>query len=380
MSKMISLLMIVLLLLGGAAMAQEAPVFCGDLAEADCTLLKDSQAAMAALDSSSADFKMNFVIDGVPDAKGPVSFNLNGSVAYTGGDAARALASDVSPEAMSMEDLGALMTMAADALGVIDLDLKLQLALPAELVAEMGAGVPSNIDLELKLVDGTGYLNLDTLKALINNPSLKGWYGLDVVGLLRMMGPQLAATMESMGGMSGMSAMGMNPELLTMAQDPSWAASFMRIARTDSGSSDMATFEITVDLGAMYADPAMAKLLRDQMSAQMAASGQKMTEAQLDQMVGMVTNMFQDVEISVVEMIGVTDKYVHNMQITFNMDMAQMMASMGETGPAPKLSFDMSITQGQFNSVPAITAPENAVVIPLESLGQMMGGAIPNQQ
>lgn len=379
MSKMFSLFMIVLLLLGGAAMAQEMPVFCGDLAEADCTLLKDSQAAMTALDSSSVDFEMNFMIDGIPDMDAPVSFSISGSAAYTGGDAARALASDISPEAMSMEDMAALMTMAADALGVVDLDLQLQLVLPPELVAEMGAEIPSTITLEVKFVDGTGYLNLDTLKALMGEAEMSGWYGLDIAGLLRMMGPQLAAMMESMGGMGGMSTMGMNPELLAMTQDPASLSKFGTIARTDDGSSDMATFEVTVDLAALYSDPAMAQILRDQMTAQMEMSGEEMTDAELDEIMGMMTQMFNDMDITVIEMIGVTDKYVHSTQIAFTMDMTNMMALANQTSDAPKISFDMTITQDQFNSVPPITAPENAVVIPLESIGEMFGNAMPSQ-
>jgi len=378
MYKMISLFLILMLLFGGAALAQDAPVFCGDLAEADCTLLTESQAAMAALDSSSANFEMNVLIDGIPDMDEPLSFSLNGTAAYTGGDAARALASDISPDAASMEDIGALMGVAADALGVIDLDLQLQLALPPELASEMGDEFPSDLSLEVKLVDGTGYVNTDTLKAFLGEAEVSGWYGLDVAGLLRMLGPQLAGMMDGMSAF-GMN-MGANADILAMAQDPARMADFGTIARTDDGSSDTATFEITIDLAALYSDPAMVQLLRDQMTAQMEATGQEISSEEIDQALEMVTTMFEDMDITVIETIGTTDKYVHSIQVSFTMDMAQMMAAAGETGAAPKVSFDMTITQDQFNAVPEITAPEDATIIPLESIGQMMGGAIPEQQ
>ena len=376
---MISLLLVVLMVFGGATLAQDVTTFCGDLAEADCTLLTESQAAMTALDSSNANFEMNFQMDGVPDMEAPISFSINGNVAYTGGDAVREMSAGMTPEDMSMEDMGALMDVAADALAEIDLDLNLQLSLPPELMAEMGDDFPSDLALEVKLVDGTGYINLDTLKAFLGEMEISGWYGLDVSGLLRMLGPQMAAMMDSMGGMGGGMTMGMNPELLAMAQDPSRMADFGTIARTDDGSSDMATFEITVDLGAVYSDPAMAELLRDQMTTQMEATGQEVTEAEIEQALYMVTTMFEDVDVTVIETIGVTDKYVHSMQILFAMDMAQMMEQMGEEGAAPKISFDMTITQDQFNSVAPITAPEDATVIPLESIGEMFGNAIPAQ-
>jgi hypothetical protein len=374
--KMISLFLIVLMLFGSAALAQDMPVFCGDLAEADCALLTESQAAMLTLDSSSADFEMNFMIDGIPEMDAPISFSLSGSVAYTGGDAARELSANMASEAMSMDDMGTLMALGADALEAIDLDLQLQLSLPPELTADMGDNFPSDLALEVKLVDGTGYLNLDTLKALMGEAKMSGWYGLDVAGLLRMMTDQVDSMMGAIGG--GMT-MGMNPELLAMAQDPSLMSEFATIVRTDDGSSDMATFEITIDLAAMYANPTMTKMLREQMSAQMEMSGQKMTEAELEEVMSMVTTMFEDVEITVVETIGVTDKYIHNVQVSFAMDMTQMMASMGETGAAPRISMDMTLTQDQFNSVAPITAPEDATVIPLESIGQMMGNAMPSQ-
>jgi hypothetical protein len=376
---MISLLMIVLLLFSGTAFAQDAAVFCGDLAEADCTLLAESQAAMMALDSSNANFEMNFLMDSIPDADGPITFSLSGSAAYTGGDAARELSASMSPDALSMEDMGAMFGLLADALAAIDLDLRLQLVLPSELIAEIGEEFPNPLNLELKLVDGLGYLNLDTLQALMGEAQMSGWMGLDVAGLLRMLGPQMAAMMESMGGMGDLSAMGMNPELLTMTQDPAWMSQFGTIVRTDDGSSDMATFEITIDLAAMYANPAMAQMLRDQIAAQMEMSGQEMSDEEIEQVMGMVTTMFEDMDITVIETIGVTDKYVHSTQVMFAMDMAQMMAAMGESGPAPKILFDMTITQDQFNGVAPITAPENAQVIPLESIGQMMGSAMPSQ-
>ncbi len=373
---MISLLLVVLMVFGGATLAQDVTTFCGDLAEADCTLLTESQAAMTALDSSNANFEMNFQMDGVPDMEAPISFSINGNVAYTGGDAVREMSAGMTPEDMSMEDMGALMDVAADALAEIDLDLNLQLSLPPELMAEMGDDFPSDLALEVKLVDGTGYINLDTLKAFLGEIDASGWYGLDVAGLLRMLGPQMGAMMGSMGDMT---TMGMNPELLSMAQDPASMAKFGTIARTDDGSSDMATFEITVDLGAVYSDPAMAELLRDQMTAQMEATGQEVSEEELEEVLSMVTTMFDDVDVTVIETIGTTDKYVHSMQILFAMDMAQMMESMGETGAAPKISFDMTITQDQFNSVAPITTPEDATVIPLESIGEMFGNAIPAQ-
>lgn len=375
MSKMMSLFLIVLLLFGGATLAQDVPVFCGDLAEADCTLLMESHDATQALNSANADFDLKMVIDGIPNMDAPLNISVTGNLAFTGADAIRDMAT---PEPEATPDMGAMMGLAADALTNLDAQLQLKVSLPPELTDASNGQVPSEINLELKLVDGTGYLNLDTLKDLINNPDVKGWYGLDVAGLLRMMGPQMAGMMQGMTG--GAMPMGSYADIFSMSQDPSRMANFATIERTDDGSSDMATFEISVDLGKFYADPAMADMLRQQMTAQMSASGQKMTDEQIDQAMSMVTTMFEDMHVNVVEMIGVTDKYVHSIHVSFDMDMTKMMAAAGEKGAAPKVSFDMTITEDQFNAVEPITAPEDATVIPLESLGAMMGGAIPNQQ
>ena len=133
---------------------------------------------------------------------------------------------------------------------------------------------------------------------------------------------------------------------------------------------------MVIDYAAMMSDPAMQELMAQSMQAQ----GTGLSDDEVAQMQTMMAQMFQDVTLEIFSTIGLDDFYTRSTQITMNFDMQSMMtmaAEMGDDdaleGPAPVLLFNAVVTNSDFNAIPEITAPENATVIPLDSLG-MMGG------
>lgn len=366
----IALLLVLSLSVTGAALAQNTmPVFCGDLSEADCEIITNAQTASATLDSGLYDFAFNLNVSGIPDAPSPLSFALTGSGSFSGVAAMQTMGMDpAAMQEMMMSDPGQYFE---DALGGFDGDLNLTLTLPPELVEEMGgAGIPSSITLQIRLVDGFGYLNLDTLTPIIGEDALpmSGWVGMDLVSLIQGVFEQMPADFDMSMGMptSGMEAF----------YDPEFLGSYMSIERTDDGTGDTAVFAFDLDFAAMFSSEAFQNLMREQMAAQMESMDTTLSDEEMDEALAMTSQMFQDVTFTMTEEIGLEDGFIHSISGAMNFDMASMMASMGESSePAPVIDMTFSVNYSSFNSAPEITAPEDATIIPYEAvLNSAMGG------
>jgi hypothetical protein len=356
------------LCIGGAAFAQDAvPVFCGNLEQADCDLLTHSHAAMESLDSVLFGFTVNTTVSNIPDQDEPVTVTLMGDGAVTGLSTVRDSA------AMAQTDPGAFLT---SVLSDFDASLTLTLLVPPELAEDADMEMLNNLSLEVRLVDGVGYLNTDTLQSLINNPSIEGWYGLDLAGLIQGLLEQNPDIFAQMGGMQ-MMGMDMNSmALMQQFSDPEFLSRFATIEKVDIGMPDETTFRVTVNLGALMSSPEFQDLMRQQMQAQFEMQGMAMTDEEMQQAMAMSAQMFQNMTITIDETIGNTDFYVRSVHGTFNMDMAAMMAAVEtETGSkgsasesAPNVGVDFTLFYNSYNMVPPITAPEDATVIPWQML------------
>jgi len=232
--------------MGGAALAQDTmPVFCGDLSQADCTILTNSQTATKTLDSASFDLTINTTVTNAPNMTGPMTIGITGNGSYSG--VAALHSSDMMTTMQT--DPGAFFTNVLDK---FDGDLTLTVNLPPE-VTQADASIPSSITLQLRLVDGIAYINFDTLQPLLaqmgSGMNLKGWGGLDLASLLKAALQQMPDMFKNMNGGTDMSS--------TMQQfsDPNFMKQFATIKRTDTGTGDTATFETTVDLGKLMALP-----------------------------------------------------------------------------------------------------------------------------
>ncbi len=373
MRKLGLIALLMMLCISGAAFAQTPmQVFCGDLSAADCTILTNSQSASKTLDSASFDLTVNTTISNVPDMQEPVTIGITGNGSYSG--LAALHTGDMS---MMQTDPGAFLT---SLLTNFDGDLSLTVKLPPALVAEAGADMPSSLTLQVRLVDGFGYINFDTLKALMSDMggmNLSGWGGLDLASLLNAALQQMPDMFDNMSSMSGMTnGMDMS-SVMQQFSDPAFMGKFVTIKRTDAGTGDTATFETSVNLGALMAQPEFQDMMRQQMEAQ----GQTMQQQEMDQMMTMMTTMYQNIIITVTEEIGLSDSFVHSIHGTVNFDTSAMMTAMSEMDsmdsstatpgvaePAPVVNIDFTLSYSDFNSVAPITAPPNAAILPWQTL------------
>lgn len=375
--KRMSILTLFVLMLGmvGFTQAQNVmPVFCGDLADVDCEILTQNQQAMLEVDSYAFALTADFTMTNIPDMPEAVSFGITGDGAVVGD-----MASLVHPPeelATIFSDSQAYADYLASIFDTIDMNLSLVLTMPDALVEETNGEMPQILPLNVALVDGIGYLDFTTLRDAVGEAGAsfpEGWYGLDLAELVTQM-------MARSGGMGAMPSL--SPSVFADFMTPDFAGQFMRIERLeDTTSADgtaVASFHIVIDYAAMMTNPTMQELMVQSMAAQ----GATMSEEETAQMQAMMAQMFQGVTLDVFTSVGLEDFYTRSTQITMNFDMQSIMAvaaEMGDNtdmpGPAPVLMFNAVVTNTSFNEVAEITAPENATVVPLESLGL---GAMPS--
>ncbi|MBI5671533.1 MAG: hypothetical protein HZC41_26375 [Chloroflexi bacterium] len=371
MKKMIVLLTVLLLTIGGSAFAQLPPGFCGGLSEADCQLFTASTEAMAKLESASMDASLDLTVSNIPDAPfDSLAFNLRAEGVYhvEPGLMEKYAAMQSDPAAL-FQNLSQLPKLLEDLFAGFDGQMNLVLTLPDELVAlaeQSETALPSTLAVDLMLVDGVGYINLSSLAEALPEAGIpSGWYGLEIAKLL-------GNVMEmSMSELEDLDMSGFDPSTFSQFYDPAFLESYLKLERL-ADSDGAAVFQMTMDMAALMENPAF----RDLMKQQMEATGQTMSEADVDAALEMVARMYEGLDMQAIYTINLNDSTMRGMDMTFNWDMASLMDAVGESAAAaPVITMNLSATYSDFNAAPAITAPADATVMTAEEAMQMfMGG------
>lgn len=356
--------MSVVLLVTSGLISAQAPekTFCGDLNAADCALMTGSQATMKALDSQSFKLDMNFDLSGLPTKPTAMSFKLAGNGSFMHDSKAMSDLNQIDPTTFA-KDPKAIFDLLSKVVTAISADLHFTLDLPADLGKQMGnSTLPQTINLSMKLVDGVGYVNVGELgEAFPQLKGAKGWMGMSLPDLLTaiMKQPGFNASMGSMG-----SGMNMGTDMGKLYSDPATLAKFIKIERLSDGevgSHKVAVFKTTLDYAAMFAMPEVQDMIKQQMQA----SGSKMSDKDLSAAMLMIRGFGQDMEFNMTQNIGLEDHYLYQTNMNMKFDMSSMKAQIGS---AIVLTMSATVTQSDFNSVKAITAPEGALVLPVESM------------
>ncbi len=362
--KTLLLIGMVLLVTSGLAQAQntKAP-FCGDLSADDCAIITTSEETMKALDSRSFNLDLSLNISGVPKMSEPMTFKLNGSGSLAVDHKAVPDTSKIDPTTLS-KDPKAIFDLVAKALPAISGDWQFTLEIPDAVIKQAkNADVPKTVTLHMKLVDGVGYVDVSELaKTLPQLKGAQGWMGVNLPDLVNQIlkQPGFGAAMNMNGGMN----MGMSAEMSSAFSDPANLAQFVTIERLADGEVDshkVAVFKTTLDYAAMFSMPEMQDMIQQQMQA----NGNKMTAKQTEAVMLMLRGLAQGMEFSVTQNIGLDDHYLYQSSINMKFDMSSMKEQIG--GPLV-ITMSATFSQSDFNSVPAITAPEGALVIPVESI------------
>lgn len=366
-SILTTLALLIVIALGGSVLAQETPDrFCGDLSAEDCALLEQADANMAALSSANFGLTMDFSAQAVDLDNMAFSLTVDGSYSVD-----QAMMPEMDPEAMTegeMPDITALLEQVGQAIGAISADVTVTVNLPEEAAA---SGMPSDLMIESRLVDGTGYINLTPFSEMAAEIPA-GWHGTNVPELLNtlreMFGPMLS--MGQAGGTDPFSS-AMNFQNLSDEFTPEQLASFLsveRLADTEINGQSTAAFTTDVDLGAFYSDETFQEMLREQLRAQMEMGGAQLDDAEIQQALDQQMQLLQNMTFTITEYVGLQDNYTHQVDVSMLIPESTME---GET--IPEISMNLSLTQSDFNNVPAIEAPADATVYTTEELLQGFG-------
>lgn len=357
---MITLLMVMMLVLSGLSSAQDA--MCGNLDEANCAFLTESNAAMMALNSADFDFNLTLTMSGMADGSDG-SFILSGDGSFNGD------MSGIDPTAMAASgmDISASIDMLKTVFTSFDGELNLGLAAPEQ-------GLPEGmLSFELLLVDGIGYLNFESLGLLLGGPDAlsamglpTGWGGLDLIDVI----DQAVAMMGDLSELEGsMGDMGDQAAMQQAAMD--MAMKYLQMERlADEGG--LAVFQTTLDFGGMLADPAFLEMVQAQAEGQ----GQSITAEELAEASEMLAAMGEGLTMTIVSKINVDTKFVESTTFEMVLDAAVFAAAAGESGTG-SLAVSGVFNASNFNSAAEIVAPAGAPVakfMDLMMLAGSMGG------
>lgn len=372
MRKALLLLVLVLTVCGGVAAAQDVPTtFCGKLSDADCGILIDSAAAMRGLHSAAFNFQLDVGVTNIPESTpSDIRFRLTGDGAYA-----------VDPEALSalmlspsemMQNMDKMPQILEDAIKAISADANLVLFLPQNL-PDMDRPLPEKVGLSLRMVDGIGYANLDKLAELDTTGDLPhGWVGVDLVDFLRQ------AMDSQAGAMSSVPGMGANMDMMSAFTDPEFMNTYMTVTRAEDTRVDgqsAAVFNQSIDLGALFSSDTFQKMIRDQVQSLTGSTGSSgLSEKDLDSIMTMYSTLFKGFVVNATQTIGLEDHFVRQVSVNLDwaLDFSDMAASFGGSTttktPPINISLDLQAGLSQFNNAPEITAPDNAVIMPLDKL------------
>jgi hypothetical protein len=273
-----------------------------------------------------------------------------------------------------MQNMEQLPQMMETILTGISADTTLLLFLPQNL-PDMDEPLPEKVGVSMRLVDGVGYINLDKLAELDTSGEMpRGWIGLD---LADFMSQALAAQSDMLDEMP-MGSMDMNMDMYSMFADPEFMSSYMTVTRgadTTVDGAAAAVFEMDIDLGALFSSETYQQMLRDQIATMMDQMGDSgLSSSDFEDVMSLYSTLFDGFAIHTTQTIGLNDHYVRAIGATLDwtLDFSEMGAAFGamdELDMEPiTLNVDFQAGLSQFNNAPTITAPEDAMIVPLESL------------
>ena len=386
----------------GSGMAQSElpplpPPFCGELAEADCQLLADAQELMRGVSSMNMTLGLDANLSGIPEvADEDLAFKLNMDMTMHTNPALNATMSEITarpPEELlaSMDEFSAVVVEFYETLGM---RMEMEMALPGLLrdaiEADEGVVLPDLIAVNVRMVDGYAYIDMDALAASFPDmqaelaaEGIDGWIGVDFAGQMEreMSGAAAAPDVSALQSMQMSMAFNqmMLDETIRSLLDPYIIVE--RLADEERDGAAVAVFRTTLDLGELVANPDFTQLLREAADALVAAAGEEVDEQELGSGIlgaQLLANMLaRAAEFEIVQTIGLDAPYTYDNNVFMQLDLSgllTMLAMSGEELPdelrnaRPVFTFDMNASYSDFDAAPAIEIPENVEILPLDSL------------
>lgn len=365
--KVFTVIFILLALTAGSVMAQDMPpVFCGALTDADCALLTESQTATASLESLGFRLNGGLTLDGIPGMVTPLAFQLSADGSF---GLAQTRLESLNLAQVLADDPSQFPQAFTDVISAISADGTLLLVFPQELVdltANDSSPIPEKIGLGFRMVDGIAYFNLEKLTALAGDGFMpRGWVGLDIAGFYR----QIFETQ------TGLFSNGLFDGSLAYAGQFNAFQQIERLADTTVDGQPAAVFKTSLDLDGLFSSAELQTFLRDYLLNNPMMAGSGFGEQELNMLLNMYAVMFDGMVYEITQTIGLDDHYSHGgtLHIAWPLDLNAVLAASGMSGgdltyPPIHITADFNLALDQFNAAPAIIAPENPLMIPLDGM------------
>lgn len=361
-------------------------VICGDLPDEDCALIEESALAMQDLSSYSLSAAMGFSIAGVPDLPvDPLEIDITLDGSFVMDDAAKEVAQELNSimiegDPARLAELGeSFQQMTLDLYRGMDFDFSIRYDIPSDLAETLSQDsevpLPETFTMDIRLIDGTMYLNVADLRALdpsIENELTSDWIGFDYIGMLEM---QLEQGGRGEDPFTASAAAG-----VAMVQLTSEMGDFVSVERGDDVALDRqdgASFTYTFDIIGFLTSDAF----RTAMENMMTSLGEDVSAAEMREALTMLDfvapMLFRDLEVSSSTVIGVDDKLTHAADFTFFWDLSSLLEFAAMTDPSiaetlgdaqPVIALDFSAEYADFNDEMIFEAPEDVQMIPLEQM------------
>ena len=373
------------------------PPFCGGLAETDCQLLVDAQELMADVKSMALAWQVGAAVSGIPDVADEdmmfgMEMDMNLHLDPMLNEQMRALATGNPADLLAAQE--ELAQGVVDLYANLAIDLDMQLALPGVLLqaleADEDVALPDTITMQMRMVDGYAYINMDVLAesmpeivAEMDPEGIEGWIGFDFVGQLEQQMSRTApdtSMLESIQMGMAFNQMTTDESIRTLLEP------YISVERLEDEVREgvpVAVFRTSFDLARMVSNPSFTRMLREAADAIVAASGETVDPQELGTGilgVQLLANILaRSFEFQYVQSIGIEEPYLYDFSTSLAMDLDGLITllSMGGEdlppellGAKPVFNFTLDGSYTDFDSAPAVEVPEDAEIIPLDSLEQ----------
>lgn len=410
--RVLSLALLLMVFSVGAAFAQDASAYCGELSDADCGLLDASQEAMQGVTSGSSELQFSLLLSEIPEVPlQEIGVAYSQQSAFTMSEDASALVSElqgISPLERQelLMDTEVLASIISELVLGTSSQVDMQLALSEEvadfLTQESGVVIPTELAFGFVLLDGVLYLNLDALAEVVPELAMfGGWLGFEVGPLLDM-ALQDGATnqmsdqdLQAAGNAFASANFGSSGPLaasLGMVDPTGMVTQFINIERVENeevNGNELAVFRTTFDYATFFASPLFRDLVEAAMQDESMSGGAPADEASIDQVVGMAATfgpmLLSNLNLELVEGVGLDDNYLYATSFLLDWDlsnlvqMAGMAANFGVEVPPidpelqPLIHVELLSLSQDINEEVGISVPEGATIVPIEALMSMSG-------
>jgi len=266
----------------------------------------------------------------------------------------------------------------------------MQLMLPEDMAAllsaQAGMEIPEEINLQVRIVDGYGYINLDDLAVFApGQEGLEGWAGIDILSVMEM-GLQ-ESMQQAETNPASMASFGIG-NFFNSEEGRAMIEPFISIERLEDvaiDGQDVAVFDNTFNVSSFVASPLFRDLIISQLPTINQLAETELSEEEATEALTMLSfvgpMLFAGLDFHTSQAIGLEDFYTYQSDFVFNWDLsslvavARMVDSDGAMGLStlmgdvePIINFEISTMASDHNNTEEITAPEGAQIIPLEAM------------